>query len=494
MKINLYTADQSRELDRTVIEKYGISGKVLMGRAGKLAFKHIFEFFDEVSNIVVLCGSGNNGGDGYVVALCALKAGFGVQVLYSEPPKTKDAKLMYRRYLKQGGVAKAYNARYGKMPARAELIVDALLGTGTQNAPRGLVEKMIRAANRSGLNIVSLDIPSGLNSDAGCAYNPCISALITVTFMTRKVGCYTVDGNDRCGAVIYESLGVPRDAFSQVSAIAHFIEPVKIIPRRYNTYKRDYGELAILGGSKGMLGAVLLAGRAGIRAGCGLVTVVSKPRHADILALHCPEVMSLDFGRKQKVQQLFDRSDALVVGPGMRDGAWGHRVFAAIRDFEGPVVVDAGALRVLAKPLYRQRRDNWVLTPHPGEAAALLDCTTEDIQKNRMGSAAEIVRIYGGVCVLKGIGTIVSSLEYPEAQICELGNPGMATAGMGDVLSGIIGALLAAGDYGLTEAAAAGVWLHSNAADFAADKKSDTGMIASDVIECLPRVFKALNN
>lgn len=485
MEIKIYSSNQSRELDGIAIDKFGIPGDVLMRRAGKQAFHHLSKRFKDFSSIVVLCGSGNNGGDGYVAALCALEAGFNVQVLFSEEPKSNDATLMYQRYLEAGGMANRFQ---GLLPDGKQLVVDAILGTGIRDCPKGRAAKMIQLANRSTFPVVALDVPSGLDSDSGHAHDPCIRALMTVTFIARKVGCYTGDGPDCCGIMVYESLDVPKHAFKSIPTQYSLLPSFKEKPRRHNSHKRDYGDLTVIGGSRGMFGAVLLAGRAAMRAGCGLVTVVSTRRHADKVAIHCPEIMSLGFAQNQKRERLLARTDALIVGPGLDDSVRGCQMFAEIERFDGPVVVDAGALRILSTPLFRRKRHNWILTPHAGEAAALLGSTASEIQRNRIQAAVEIVDFYGGVCVLKGAGTIIAA-SSGQIKICDRGNPGMATAGMGDVLSGIIGAFLAAG-YDVNQAAARGVWFHSTAADLAAQAFSSSSLIASDVIESLPMVFK----
>ncbi|MXZ81833.1 MAG: NAD(P)H-hydrate dehydratase [Gammaproteobacteria bacterium] len=487
--VNLYSAEQARELDRIAIEEHDMPGGILMERAGRRAFQRISKSFPDRLNIVVLCGSGNNGGDGYVVAECARNAGASVRVLFSEKPNTDTALSMYDKYRAQGGIAERFD---GSLPVDANLIVDAMLGTGINRSPSGIVADMIRAANGGGCPIVALDVPSGLDSDTGFAHAPCIEASLTVTFIARKVGCYTADGRDCCGRVICESLDVPEEVFSTMEPTADTIPPFAPVPRKRNTHKRDYGDLAILGGSRGMLGAVLLAGRAALRAGCGLVTVASIRTHADILAIHCPELMSADIDKGKRMRLLFERCNALVIGPGFGGGVRALGSFYDMKKFNGPVVVDADALRILSKPLHRDRRDNWVLTPHPGEAAKLLDCTSSDIQRNRIEAAVEIAKTYGGICVLKGSGTVVTS-SAGSVRICDRGNPGMATAGMGDVLSGIIGALLAGG-HAPQMAAETGVWLHSASADLAVETLCSASLVASDVIDTLPEVMRGIHS
>jgi len=486
----IFNVEQVREIDRIAVEEMDIPGSELMERAGKRAFRSIRGLYENLPGILVLCGPGNNGGDGYVVALCALKEGMDVQVIFTEKPKSRDAKSMCQQYLSAGGIARKYDPGAGKLPLIGDVIVDAILGTGIKESPKGAAATLINAANDDWRPIVALDVPSGLECSAGVAFDPCVKAVMTVTFIGRKAGCYTADGRDQCGSVIYESLDVPLEEIG-MNSFATLVEPLALEPRIHNSHKGRYGNLGILGGSAGMLGAVLLAGRAAMRAGCGLVTVVSERKHADILAIHCPELMSLNCSAEEKVDRLLKKADGLVVGPGLDDGNWAHQAFSAASNYAGPVVVDAGALRLLATPSYRQRRDNWILTPHEGEAAALLGCASLDIRHDRFEAAREIARVYGGICVLKGSGTIISDSGDSAPKICDKGNPGMATAGMGDVLSGILGAHVSAG-WSISDCAEFAVWVHSTAADHAAAQSSEHSLIASDVIDFLPMVYRTL--
>ncbi len=487
----IFNVAQVREIDRIAIEEMGIPGSRLMERAGKRAFRAICGLRENLPGILVLCGSGNNGGDGYVVALCALQAGMDVQVIFTEKPKPSDAKLMCQQYLRAGGIARKYDPGAGELPPVGDLIVDAILGTGIKESPGGAAAKLIDIANEDWRSIVALDVPSGLECNTGVAFDPCIKAIMTVTFIGRKAGCYTADGRDQCGTMIYESLDVALEE-TGVNPFATLVEPYVLDPRIHNSHKGWYGNLAVFGGSTGMFGAVLLAGRAAMRSGCGLTTVVSERKHADLLAIHCPELMSLDFSEEEGVNRLLMKADSLVIGPGLDDGNWAHQVFSVIDDYEGPMVIDAGGLRLLSTPRYRHSRDNWILTPHAGEAAALLGCSPLDIQHDRIEAAREIVAIYGGVCVLKGSGTVIAGSGNLTPGICDKGNPGMATAGMGDVLSGILGAYVSAG-WPIHDCAEFAVWVHSIAADYAASQSSEHSLMASDVIDSLPAVYRALD-
>ena len=468
-------------------------GRTLMQKAGMSAYAYILQNFRHYDPMVVLCGSGNNGGDGYVVAACAIKADIEVLVLRSSVPDTRDAEFMCSEYERHGGVVRKFA---GQIPAGTVLIVDAMLGTGINRPPTGSMAAMIQAANSFDCPVIALDIPSGLESDTGTALDPCIKAATTVTFIGRKVGCFTGDGRDHCGKLYYDSLDVPPEVFTRVAVSAKTIEPSRLAPRRHNSHKGDYGRLTIAGGDNGMLGAVLLAGRAALLSGCGIVQILSTKEHFDWPSIHCPELMSAQLGQDNAEKKLWNQCDVLVIGPGLGCGPWGFTCFREAIELSCPLVVDADGLNVLAElpnmlsdesPV---KRENWILTPHPGEAAGLLGCTTANIQQNRIRAAQNIVQRYGGVCVLKGAGTVVADSQGA-IWICDKGNPGMATAGMGDVLSGVIGALLAGG-LEPTRAATLGIWIHSASADYVNKKSGPLSLTATHVINTLPIILRKL--
>ena len=260
----------------------------------------------------------------------------------------------------------------------------------------------------------------------------------------------------------------------------------QITSRHWSSHKGTYGRVAVVGSDDGMLGATLMAGRAALRSGSGLVTVVSTKSHLDMCAAYQPELMSQCFENQSHVNQTFRQSDVIVLGPGLGRSKWSEKAFDRTMQFNHSMVIDADGLFHLKRS--GLKRDNWVLTPHPGEASNLLDCSSEDIQNNRFMAVEEICRIYGGVCVLKGAGTLICD-EDKIVSLCNSGNPGMATAGMGDVLSGMIGSFIGQ-NFNLRQAAEAGVWLHGFCGDKAAREKGEASLIATDVIDHIPGVLK----
>ena len=484
----IYQAHQVREIDRAVIEQHGVPGITLMRRAGEAAFKQIMARYSGINHLVVVCGAGNNGGDGYVAALCAHKIGIPVTVLAAAEPSTDDAATACRDYCAGGGVVGEGHA----LPADAGVVVDALFGTGLSRAPQGIGAELIRHINAANCPVVSVDMPSGLHSDTGFAFEPCVKADTTITFIGLKLGLLTGQGRSHAGEIVFEDLRIPAEARRTVAPVARIIRQPLLAKRRREMHKGDAGRVLVVGGDRGMLGAVLLAGEAALRCGSGLVTVAGSEAHLDLPALRFPELMSAD-ALQLSPEQISQRADAVVLGPGLGQSDWSAQVFERFIDVDVPMVVDADGLNWLARSgrhASARQHSARVLTPHPGEAAGLLQCTAAEIQADRLQAAREIAAKYGGICVLKGAGTLVACADGPMF-LCDKGNPGMATAGMGDVLSGIVGSLAGQG-LPVAAAAAAGVWLHGTAADGAVQTTGERSLLARDVIHHLAPVLKTL--
>ncbi len=478
----IYQAREVRAIDRAVIEQHGIPGMVLMRRAGESAFQQIMTRYSRINHLLVVCGAGNNGGDGYVVARCAHRIGVPVTVLAAAAPDTDDAVTAAQAYREDGGVVSEDGHA---LFAAADLVVDALFGIGLTRAPEGVGGELIRRMNEARCPVVALDMPSGLHSDTGFAFAPCVKADTTITFIGLKLGLLTGHGRSHAGEIVLEDLGIPAEARRAVEPVARIIQRPLLAKRAREMHKGDAGRILIVGGDTGMLGAVLLAGEAALRCGSGLVTVTGGGAHLDLAALHRPELMSAE--ALQLSPQDIARADAVVLGPGLGRSRWSEQVFARFIDTQRRLVVDADGLNQLAQSEPPPHRCDWILTPHPGEAAGLLQCTTAEVQADRPTAAREIAAKFGGVCVLKGAGTLVACADGAMF-LCDKGNPGMATAGMGDVLSGIIGSLLGQG-LPIATAATAGVWLHSSAADAAVKNTGERSLLARDVIHYLTPII-----
>ena len=477
----LYRAAQVRELDRIAIEEFGIPGAVLMGRAGEAAFRSMRLHWPKVRRIAVVCGLGNNGGDGYVIARLAAEAGLDVGVLQVGDPQRLQGDALRARRLLDATPVVVYPFDVRAL-SDADLIVDALLGTGLKGEPHGEWREAIQAINAADKPVLAVDIPSGLDADTGCVQGAAVRAALTVTFIGLKQGMVTADGPDHCGVIQFNDLGVPSEVFARVAASATRIE-LKDLPRlpgrRRNSHKGDYGRLLVIGGEHGMAGALRLCGEAALRVGAGLVYLATRADHAAVISAQRPELLCYGVERPEQLAPLLERADVIAIGPGLGQSEWASQLLARVLDTGLPLVVDADALNLLAlEPL---RRDNWILTPHPGEAARLLKTNTSEIQNDRFTAATDLQKRYGGVVVLKGAGTLVVTEQRVE--VCSAGNPGMASAGMGDVLTGVIAGLIAQG-LGLEEAARLGVCLHAAAGDKAA-QQGERGLIASDLLPWL---------
>ncbi len=480
---NLYRADQVRELDRIAIEQFAIPGFELMSRAGCAAFRALRARWPEIRRIAVLCGTGNNGGDGFVLARKALEEGLDVTVYQvGDPARVTGDALRARELAERTGVGP--RPWQGNLPDGGELLVDALLGTGLSGTVREPWAQVVEAINSSGLPVVALDIPSGLDADSGAPLGSAVRARLTVSFIALKQGLFSGEGPELCGEVRLEGLDVPSQVYRKIEPSARLLEgETALPPRRRTAHKGDFGHLLVVGGERGMSGAVRLAGEAALRCGAGLVSIATRRSHATLLNLSRPELMCHGVEQPAELRPLLERATAVVIGPGLGRQRWGERLLEEVLDSRLPLVVDADALNLLAGT--PQRRDGWILTPHPGEAGRMLGSSAAQIQADRFTALRELQRRFGGVVVLKGAGTLILAPDsIPD--LCSAGNPGMASGGMGDVLSGVIGALLVQRT-ALAEAARHGVLLHARAADRAACG-GERGLLAADLMPHLRRL------
>jgi len=484
----LYTAKQVRALDASAIEGHGIAGYELMQHAGKALFDAARGRFPAARRWAVVCGAGNNGGDGYVVARLAREDGCDVRVYALKPPAELrgDARTAADAWLGDDPVS-AWPPGAGEGPP--DLVVDALLGTGLDRAVEGPYLDAIEWMNRQLAARVAVDVPSGLNADTGQAMGAAVQADVTVTFIGLKRGLFTCDGPDCVGEVLYDALQVPDtvfDAAPQSGSLIHEKLLHDFPPRRRrNTHKGQFGHVLVVGGHPGMAGAARLAGEAALRCGSGLVSIATHPSHAGMLNLARPELMVSGVEDGAGLQALIARCNVIALGPGLGSGGWSESLLEACVAADRPLVVDADGLNLLARKA--PERGGWVLTPHPAEAGRLLRCSAADVQRDRVGSAQALAAEYGAVTVLKGCGTVVADPGRDYA-ICPLGNPGMATAGSGDVLTGVIASLLGQGlDAG--SAARLGVVIHGAAGDAAAARLGEPGMLAGDITDAIPALL-----
>jgi ADP-dependent NAD(P)H-hydrate dehydratase / NAD(P)H-hydrate epimerase len=487
----LYRADQVRALDRAAIEDYGIPGAELMERAGAAAYRLLRSRWPGARRLLVLCGGGNNGGDGYVVARLARENGLGVEVLALADPASLsgDARAMADACLAAGGLVGPFDG----LPRRVDLIVDALLGTGLDREVEGEWARAIAAVNGHLAPKLAIDIPSGLHADTGRVLGIAVQADATISFIGLKQGLFTGEGPSCCGDVRFSALAVPAVVWSREVLSARRIDWQKqselLTPRRGSAHKGDFGTVLVVGGAPGMAGAARLAGEAALRTGAGLVAIATHPAHAAFLGADRPELMCHGTATAADLDVLLERADVVALGPGLGQGDWGRGLWQRVLACGLPLVVDADALNLLAAAPGTSTR--WILTPHPGEAGRLLGIPAAQVQADRFAAVRRLQADFGGVAVLKGAGTLVYGASHRPPGVCSAGNPGMASGGMGDALTGIIAALVAQG-LGLEEAASAGVSLHAAAGDAAAAQGGQRGLLASDLIAAVRPVLNAV--
>ena len=477
---DLYRAEQVRELDRTAIEDFAIPGLTLMESAGSASYQLLRRKWPEAQDITVVCGTGNNGGDGFVVARLALQEGIAVRVLQlGDPLKLSgDAKQNADAFVSMGGEVISFEA----VPEQTEVIVDGVFGTGLEREVAGTWAEALSAINDHWAPVLALDIPSGLHSDSGKVLGVAVKADATISFIGLKQGLFTGDGPEQCGELHFDDLAVPSGIYSKQSPSASRVSwdafSCHITPRSRTAHKGDFGHLLVIGGASGFSGAVRMAAEAAARCGAGLVSVATRPEHATHLNMARPELMCHGIEGPEQLRPLLQRANVVAIGPGLGSSRWAMQLLGNVLESKLPLVLDADALNLLAyEPI---QRDNWILTPHPGEAARLLDCSVAEVQSDRFQSVRKLQLQYGGVAVLKGAGTLVQARQERATDLCTDGNPGMATGGMGDVLTGVIASLLAQG-YAPELAASMGVCLHAKAADIEA-KKGESGLLAADLM------------
>jgi NAD(P)H-hydrate epimerase len=480
LPIALYSTAQVRALDAHAIQGLGIPGYTLMKRAGEAALRYLRTRWPMAHRIVIACGGGNNGGDGYVLARFAHAAGLTVTVLAVVAPDRLrgDARQAYEDFNGSGGQIHNFtSALFGE----GDVIVDALLGTGLQGPVREDFASAIRAINSARRPVFALDIPSGLDGDTGAPLGDAVRADCTVTFVGLKTGLFIGDGPEFAGTVYFDDLEIATPSSADFKPGLERIidsEIQRALPRRPRaSHKGNFGRVLIVGSGIGMPGAVRLAGEACLRVGAGLVTVAVAPENVPAISAGRPELICLPLSGSNVLAEATEKAEVIAIGPGLGRTPWAREALQAVLSSDKPLVVDADALNLITE-IRTPPRDNWILTPHPGEAGRLLDMSTEQIQANRLAALDRLVKQYGGTAVLKGAGTLVGAGDRTPA-LCERGNPGMASAGMGDVLTGAVAGILAqCRDNWL--AARVGVLVHAMAGDAAA-RAGERGLLASDV-------------
>lgn len=482
----IYSVASVREIDRAAIEDHAIAGYTLMKRAGAAAVGAARSKFPDAKRWQVICGSGNNGGDGYVVARLAARDGIAVSVLTLVEPDslTGDAATAYADFAAEGGVVAMWA---GALDGDADLLVDAVLGSGLERDVDGAFADAVKAINAHPARVHAMDIATGINGDTGAVMGCAVKADLTTTFVGLKAGLFLGRGPNFCGEISFAGLDIDDAARSGVAALYRRVDDDLLAqalpPRARGAHKGDFGHVLVVGGGPGMPGAARLCGEAALRSGAGRVSIATHPENAALIAATRPELMAHGVSSAAELKALLANVDVVAFGPGLGQTDWARKLYDVLAEDERPAVWDADALNLLAaNPRISENR---VITPHPGEAAKLLGIDSNEVQADRPAALRALSEKYGGVTVLKGAATLTCS-DSGLPFVCTAGNPGMATAGMGDVLAGVIAALLAQG-LSLATAATAGVEVHARAGDLAA-AATERGLLASDVINALRAV------
>ncbi len=510
----LANSAQMRAIDQKAIEEIGMPGIVLMENAGKVVFDEVMKMKDRFDRVIILCGPGNNGGDGFVIArhLHNVKVPVRVFIIGKSSHIEGDA-LSNLNILKKlsiqideifdgGGFVKLE-----KSIRQGALIVDAILGTGITKQVHGIFSEVIDLVNEMADYILSVDIPSGIDADSGKILGTAINANKTVSLVIPKIGNIMYPASDYNGELIVKGIGVPDLAIENTKIQTHIItneEIERLIPhRKRNTNKGDYGKGNIIAGSTGLTGAAILACRAALKSGMGLLKLYIPESLNVIITTAVPETVTvplvevrkgvIGINNFNKVIDESNRSDVLAIGPGCGVNAEvGELLKRIIFEVNKPLVIDADGLNALAKNVHwlESKKQDIIITPHPGEMSRLSGKSIEEINEFPIQTALEFSRNYGVITVLKGTRTVIAT-PTGEVFININGNPGMATAGSGDVLTGVITSFIAQGFKPL-DAAIFGVYIHGMAGDIMAESRGEHGLLAGDIVEGITRALKVL--
>lgn len=510
------TSQEMRDIDKYAIEKLGIPGVVLMENAGLKVFAYVKKMLGKVENktIKIFCGKGNNGGDGYVAARHLLNHGANVEVylLGEKKSVSGDAEINLNILLNMGiGVKEILTENdvieINNDIKQCDLIIDAIFGTGIRGEIQGPARSLINNINHSGKPVLSIDIPSGIQGDTGKICGVCVKASATVSFALPKLGLLLYPGAEFVGKLIIADIGIPQKAVDSVVITSEVITEKNVKPlfpkRSPDTHKGNYGRVLILAGSAGFTGAAALTAMGALRSGAGLVTLgipeslnpIMEVKLTEAMTMPLPEtpVHTLSLNALPVIIERINEFDAIAVGPGLSNNKEIYTIVkGVIKNCKKPIVIDADGLNVLAgaAEVLKNAKSPIIITPHPGEMARLMNTTTSEIQGNRIEIAKKAASELKSIVILKGARSLIA---HPDGRLAVnlTGNPGMATGGSGDVLTGILAGLLAQG-LSPYDAAVAGVYLHGLAGDFAAKKHSQRGLVAGDILSELPGVLKVL--
>ncbi|WP_419712302.1 NAD(P)H-hydrate dehydratase [Pseudomonas sp. NFX224] len=481
----LYSAAQVRGLDASLIAA-GTPGFELMQRAARVTWRTLVRQWPAANELTVVAGHGNNAGDGYLVAVLAQRAGWAVRVLAAGDPQQLrgDAASAHAEAVSE----KVSVESWAENTQLRGIVLDALLGTGLTGEVREPYASVIAAINASDLPVAAVDIPSGLCADTGRLLGCAVRADLTVTFIGLKLGLFTGDAADVVGVLVFNDLHAEPQLIETAPMTARRLAAGNLpllASRAPASHKGRFGHVLLIGGDRGFGGAILLSAQSALRSGAGMVSVATRSEHVPAALARIPEAMVLGTSSANQLMGLLQKVSVLVVGPGLGQAGWGRSLLSAAANAPLPQVWDADALNMLAEEHVRLPKD-CVITPHPGEAARLLGISTAEVQADRPAAAHALSKKYTAVVVLKGAGSLIACPDGRLA-VCHQGHPAMAAAGLGDVLAGLVGALLAQG-MAAFDAACLAVWLHANAGE--QQGKFGRGLAASDLIPAIRQLLE----
>ncbi|XQA67440.1 NAD(P)H-hydrate dehydratase [Xanthomonas sacchari] len=483
---DLHATADARRIDAQATALLGGDGYTLMQRAGQAAWQTLLQRWPQAQRILVACGSGNNGGDGYVLARLAHRAGRQVRVLQlpGRGPQSPLAQRACTDYIGVGGRIEEFDAAL----APADVVVDALLGIGLNRAPDAELAALLGALGGLGAPVLALDVPSGVDAETGSVPGAVLPASLTLQFIVAHAGLHTGAALNHVGERALATLEVPLAAFADCvpRAQAWTVGALRrhLAPRRQDSHKGDSGHVLCVGGNLGSGGAVMLSAESALRSGAGLVSVATRSAHVAPLLARCPEAMAHVVDEAAALAPLLRKASVVALGPGLGQDAWAQALWqTALADEDRALVLDADALNLLAQA--PRAVPQAVLTPHPGEAGRLLGIATAEVQRDRFAAAAALAERYQATIVLKGAGSLVAA-PGQTPRVIAAGNPGMAVGGMGDLLTGVVAALRAQG-LSAFEAASVGALLHAGAGDRAA-VDGQRGLLPTDLLPALWRL------
>ena len=485
----LYRGAAVRAAEQVAMTRFGLDEDDLMARAGLGAWRLLLDRWPQAQRIGIVCGPGNNGGDGYVLAELARSSGRHVFVLrLGDEVKAGAARRAADAYAQAGGEVATLVVDEG-LP-QADVWVDALFGIGLHRALEGAAADVVAALNHDASSpVLSLDVPSGVDADTGHHHGLAVRATVTLSFIAGKPGLYTGRGREAAGEVVIDTLGLADHVFDDLEPAARLARAdalhLWLQPRARSAHKGHFGSVLCIGGDHGYGGAIALCAEAAHRGGAGLVSAATRAEHVAVLLARRPETMARAVASADELKPLLDAASVIAIGPGLGNSEWSAAMLDAALDAGKPLVLDADALNAMARRDAHALGDA-VLTPHPGEAARLLGERVADLECDRILSVRQLAARYDCAVVLKGAGTVVMAPgEIPV--IIDAGNPGMATGGMGDVLTGVIASVMAQG-WSKFDAAVCGALLHAAAGDAAARDGGERGLLPSDLFVHLRRL------